>query len=145
MIALDGTREIVLTPKHLEYIKHINPEMAEFIRQITAKQFVFYWEQEYRIGSIINDPLSLFKTLFPICQGFKIYTEVVFEDLANGLSIVDLDNFHQNEANSIIYTEIDIFQFWPEFLTITLECEIENSEHDLGHFKNFKIIYSSKK
>ncbi|WP_258025907.1 hypothetical protein [Streptococcus parauberis] len=41
MIALDGTREIVLTPKHLEYIKHINPEMAEFIRLITASNLSF--------------------------------------------------------------------------------------------------------
>lgn len=116
-------------------MKHINPEMAEFIRLITAKHFAFYWENEHRIGCIVNDPLALLQALFPICQGFESYTDLVTEGITVGQTIIDQDNFYKKETNSIIYREVDTFQFWSEFLSVILDCGKEELEKDLEHFK----------
>ncbi|EHI70582.1 nucleoside hydrolase [Streptococcus ictaluri] len=136
MVGLDVTRQIVLTPNHLAYMKRMNPEIADFIQQITAAHFDFYWKHEHRIGSVVNDPLALLQVLFPnICSGFSAYTDIVTEGIAIGQSIVDRDDFYHKKANVLIYTEVDAFQFWLHFLAVTLDLPTNTLAADLERFK----------
>ena len=119
MVGLDVTRQIVLTPSLLEYMKDINPEMGRFIEKITRFYFDFHWQYERVIGCVINDPLAVAYLVDPtILTGFEAYTTVVAtDDLARGESMVDDHNFWHRAPNSFVTTQVDTMAFWRQFLT----------------------------
>ncbi|MBT1138798.1 nucleoside hydrolase [Lactiplantibacillus argentoratensis] len=118
MVGLDVTRNIVLTPSLLTYIKDVNPAMGAFVEKITRFYFDFHWEYERVIGCVINDPLAVAGMLDPtILSGFESYTTVVTDGVARGQSIVDDHDFWHNTPNSQIMTKVDVVAFWRLFLT----------------------------
>lgn len=118
MVGLDVTRNIVLTPSLLTYIKDVNPAMGAFVEKITTFYFDFHWEYERVIGCVINDPLAVAGMLDPtILSGFESYTTVVTDGVARGQSIVDDHDFWHNTPNSQIMTKVDVVAFWRLFLT----------------------------
>lgn len=132
MVGLDVTRNIVLTPNHLEYMSRINAQMTEFITKITRFYFDFHWQYEHIIGCVINDPLAVayFINAY-ICEGFDSYTEVVTDGIAMGQTIVDSFDFYHKESNSTILTTVNTNLFWIDFLTVILDAPKNIISNDL--------------
>lgn len=132
MVGLDVTREIVLTPTILEYMKQTSPEIGTFIEKITRFYFDFHWQQERVLGCVINDPLAVVYALYPeVCTGFSSYTEICPEGVARGQSIVDAQNFWQKTPNSTILTQVNRDAFFIEFLGTLLNVTPEIIKQDL--------------
>lgn len=118
MLGLDVTRKIILTPNLLEYMHDLNPDRAEFIREITRFYLDFHWKQEKIIGCVINDPLAVAYAIDPnICKGFDAYTAIVTEGICIGQSVVDSMNFWHREPNSHVLTQTDPLAFMTLFLS----------------------------
>lgn len=132
MVGLDITRKIVFTPNHLEYMKRINPEVADFVGKITGFYFDFHWRYEHIIGCVINDPLALAYFIDKnIASGFDSYTDVVCEGIALGQTVVDQYDFYHKPANSTILTSVDTALFWNDFMTVLLHAQKSVVAHDL--------------
>lgn len=85
MTGLDVTRQIVLTPDLLAYLKRLDPELGSFVSAITKFYFDFHWEWEHLIGCVINDPLAVAHFADPgLCRGFEAYTAVETEGSPGG-------------------------------------------------------------
>ncbi|MCO8297462.1 nucleoside hydrolase [Tetragenococcus halophilus] len=125
MVGLDVTRNIVLTPTILEYMKHTqNEKIYRFIEQITQFYFDFHWEHEKVLGCVINDPLTIAYLLDPeLAQGFNSHVEIATSDISRGQSIVDDHDFWQLADNCYILTNVDQTAFWHLFLTQVLKAE----------------------
>lgn len=118
LVGLDVTRQIVLTPSLLTYVKDVNPEMGRFMEKITRFYFDFHWQYERVIGCVINDPLAVAAVLAPkLLRGFTSYTTVVADGVARGQSIVDDHDFWHAQPNSRVMTRVDVNAFWRLFLT----------------------------
>ena len=132
MVGLDVTREIVLTPNLLEYMRMLNPEVADFVGQITRFYWDFHWKYEHIIGCVINDPLAVAHFIHAdLCQGFESSTEVVTEGIALGQTVVDAADFYHRPANSFILTSVDVKQFFIDFLAIILQVDADLIRADL--------------
>lgn len=118
MVGLDVTRQIVLTPNLLEYIRLLQPDTGRRITEITRFYFDFHWKQEGVIGCVINDPLAVAYFLDrSLCTGFDTYTTIETEGLCIGQSVSDAFDFWHKPANSHILTDTDPLRFWKFFLT----------------------------
>ncbi|HCC00271.1 MAG TPA: nucleoside hydrolase [Ruminococcaceae bacterium] len=118
MVGLDVTRQIVLTPNILAYMRFLNREIADFIEKITRFYFNFHWEHENLIGCVINDPLAVAYCIDPsLCRGIDAYTDVETTGLCMGQSIVDDKGFWGKRPNSYVLTRTDSFQFMSLFLS----------------------------
>lgn len=123
MVGLDVTRQIVLTPSLLSYMKRVNPVLGDFIAQITQFYFDFHWQYERVIGCVINDPLAMAFLIDPtLLSGFNSYTTVATTGVARGQAIVDDHDFWHQQANSHILTQVDVLAFWRLFLTRVLKA-----------------------
>lgn len=132
MVGLDVTRQIVLTPNHLEYMNRMNDEMTNFISKITRFYFDFHWQYEHIIGCVINDPLAISYFIDNhICSGFDTYTNVVTEGIALGQTVIDQYNFYHKPANSYILTKVDTSLFWIDFLTTILDAQKDAISDDI--------------
>ena len=132
MVGLDVTREIVLTPNLLEYMRLLNPDVADFVGQITRFYWDFHWKYEHIIGCVINDPLAVAHFIHAdLCQGFESSTEVVTEGIALGQTVVDAADFYHRPANSLILTSVDVKQFFTDFLARILQVETDVIQADL--------------
>lgn len=126
MVGLDVTRKIVLTPTILEYMKHTDEQIYQFIHQITQFYFDYHWEHEKVLGCVINDPLTVAYLLHPtLMQGFNTHVEIATSGISRGQSIVDDHNFWQLPYNSYILTTVDQTAFWHLFLTRVCKAEEE--------------------
>lgn len=132
MVGLDVTRKIVLTPNLLEYMRFINPEVADFIGKITRFYWDFHWEYEHIIGCVINDPLAVAHFLHEdLCQGFDSYVDVATEGIAMGQTLVDAYHFYNKEANTKVLTQVDTKLFFQDFLAVILNSSKEIICQDL--------------
>ena len=94
MIGLDVTRQIVLTPNILQYMRYTNPVMGERITNITKFYLDFHWKQEGIIGCVINDPLAVAYFIDrTLCSGMEACTRIATEGLCIGQSVVDRFDF----------------------------------------------------
>ncbi len=129
MIGLDVTRQIVLTPNILQYMRYANPVMGERITNITKFYLDFHWKQEGIIGCVINDPLAVAYFIDRnLCQGFASYTTVETQDISIGQTLVDTYHFWNKPDNSYILTQTDAYGFMKFFLQRVInapESEIE--------------------
>ncbi len=117
MVGLDVTRNIVLTPNLLSYIKRINEEKGKFVESIVQFYFDFHWKYEKIIGCVINDPLAVAYFINPsICNGFEAFTTVEAEGICIGQSVVDSMNFWKKHKNSLILTEVNARAFFEMFI-----------------------------
>lgn len=117
MVGLDVTRKIVLTPNIIEFINRLDKDIAKYITDITRFYIDFHWEQEGIIGCVINDPLAVAYFIDrSICDGFESYVEVAEDGIAMGQSIVDSFDFHKNNKNAIVLTDVDEKKFMKMFL-----------------------------
>ncbi|MEZ7551146.1 nucleoside hydrolase [Streptococcus sp. 20925_1_22] len=133
MVGLDVTRSIVLTPNLLEYMRFLQPEVAEFVGRITRFYWDFHWEYEHIIGCVINDPLAIAHFLHEdLCTGFVSYVEVVTEGIALGQTVVDAYDFYHQPANAYIATQVSPSLFFQEFLAILLNQPKETIARDLS-------------
>lgn len=113
MVGLDVTRQIVLTPDLLEYLKRLNPRMGNFVQAITKFYFDFHWQQEHLIGCVINDPLAVaYFADRSLCSGFEAYTAVETGGISIGQTVVDSMNFYQKRANAFVLTKTDPLSFF---------------------------------
>ncbi len=127
MVGLDVTRKIVLTPTILEYMKHTDEQIYQFIQQITQFYFDYHWEHETVLGCVINDPLTIAYALAPtLAKGFNSHVEIATTGISRGQSIVDDHNFWQLPNNSYILTDVDQTAFWHLFLSRV--CKAEGSQ-----------------
>lgn len=112
MVGLDVTRQVVLTPNLLTYMKYLNPERGALLERITKFYFDFHWKQEGLIGCVINDPLAVAYLINPeLCGGFDSYTAVETEGISIGQTVVDAMDFYHRAPNSRILTEVDVYGF----------------------------------
>lgn len=130
MAGLDVTRQIVLTPNLLQYMRFVNPVMGERITNITGFYLDFHWRQEGIIGCVINDPLAVAYFIDrSLCKGFASYTTVETEGISIGQTIVDSYHFWGKADNSYILTDTDAYGFMKFFLQRVInapEPEIDN-------------------
>lgn len=118
MVGLDVTRKIVLTPDILSYMKRMDPETGEFVRQITGFYLDFHWEYEGIIGCVINDPLAVAYFIDgSLCSGFDSFTAVGTGGICRGQSVVDSMNFWKKAPNSHVLTETNRKRFMYFFLS----------------------------
>ena len=126
MIGLDVTRQIVLTPNILQYMRYTNPVMGERITNITKFYLDFHWKQEGIIGCVINDPLAVAYFINPeLCKGFDSYVQIETEGISLGQSVVDSMNFYRKAPNARVLTEVDVYGFFQMFLSRILDQEPE--------------------
>ncbi len=129
MIGLDVTRQIVLTPNILQYMRYTNPVMGERITNITKFYLDFHWKQEGIIGCVINDPLAVAYFIDRnLCQGFASYATVETQGISIGQTLVDPYHFWNKPDNSYILTQTDAYGFMKFFLQRVInapESEIE--------------------
>ncbi|MDO5293434.1 MAG: nucleoside hydrolase [bacterium] len=117
MVGLDVTRDIVLTPSILSYLKRINKEKGSFVEKIVQFYFDFHWEYEKIIGCVINDPLAVAYFVDPtLCNGIEAYTTVETEGLCLGQTIVDAMGFWKKDSNAVICTSVYSTYFMEEFV-----------------------------
>ena len=77
MVGLDVTRQIVLTPDLISYLKRLDSKTGSFVEAITKFYLDFHWEWEHMIGCVINDPLAVaYFADHSLCSGFDAYTAV---------------------------------------------------------------------
>lgn len=132
MVGLDVTREIVLTPNILEYMRQVNPQIAQFVADITRFYYDFHWEYEHILGCVINDPLAVAHFLMEgLCQGFEAYTDVVTEGIALGQTVVDAFDFYKKPSNAYILTEVDRPRFFEDFLSVILHASVDSIKKDM--------------
>ena len=121
MVGLDVTRKIVLTPNLLEYMRFINPEVADFVGKITRFYWDFHWEYEHIIGCVINDPLAVAHFLHEdLCQGFDSFVDLATEGIAMGQTLVDAYHFYGKQANAKVLTQVNTHLFFQDFLSVIL-------------------------
>lgn len=126
IVPLDVTREFVLTPSILSYIKRLNLEVGNFLEKITNFYMDFHWEYEKIIGSVINDPLTILLERNPDLFLGRIYhAECVCDGPARGMLMVDSMDFMKKEKNVIIYEEIEVFEVWKDFLELITGEEVD--------------------
>ena len=132
MVGLDVTRKIGLTPNLLEYMRFINPEVADFVGKITRFYWDFHWEYEHIIGCVINDPLAVAHVLHEdLCQGFDSFVDLATEGIAVGQTLVDTYHFYGKEANAKILTQVNTQLFFQDFLSVILNTSKEIICQDL--------------
>lgn len=136
MVGLDVTRSIVFTPNLLAYCLQINPEIGQFIEDITRFYFAFHWQQEHILGCVINDPLAVAYFIDPaLCRGFDSYTVIETTGIGMGQSIVDAYGFWQKPANTHVLTEVEAISFFRKFLTVILHAPAEIIAADLENLR----------
>lgn len=124
MVGLDVTRQIVLTPNLLEYLKRLNPETGAFVQAITKFYYDFHWEWEHLIGCVINDPLAVaYFADRSLCSGLEAYTAVETEGISVGQTVVDSMNFYRKEANAVVLVQTDAVRFFQMFFARILGVE----------------------
>ena len=132
MVGLDVTRKIVLTPNLLEYMRFINPEVADFVGKITRFYWDFHWEYEHIIGCVINDPLAVAHFLHEnLCQGFDSFVDLATEGIAVGQTLVDAYHFYGKQANAKVLTQVNPRLFFQDFLSVILSTSKEIICQDL--------------
>lgn len=116
MAGLDVTRQIVLTPDLLAYLKRLDPRHGEFVEQITRFYFDFHWEWEHLIGCVINDPLAVaYFANRNLCSGFDAYVDVETQGISIGQTVVDSMNFYRRTPNATVLTQTDPLAFFQLF------------------------------
>ena len=116
MVGLDVTRQIVLTPNLLEYMKRLDPETGEFVQAITKFYFDFHWEWEHIIGCVINDPLAVaYFADRSLCSGQEAYVAIETGGISIGQSVVDSMGFYRKEPNAMVLTRTDPLRFFRMF------------------------------
>ena len=132
MIGLDVTRQIVLTPDILQYMRYANPVMGERITNITKFYLDFHWKQEGIIGCVINDPLAVAYFIDRnLCQGFASYTAVETQGISIGQTLVDTYHFWNKPDNSYILTQTDAYGFMKFFLQRVINAPVTEIERIL--------------
>ena len=126
MVGLDVTREIVLTPNIVEYMRDLDDRTGKFIEKITRFYMDFHWKQEKIIGCVINDPLAVAYFLKPeICGGIDAYTDIETEGICAGQSVVDSQDFWRKKPNSHVLTYTDPLAFMTMFISRVFKREPE--------------------
>lgn len=148
MAGLDVTRQIVLTPDLLEYLKRLDPRTGNFVQAITRFYFDFHWKQEHLIGCVINDPLAVaYFADRSLCQGVEAYTQVETEGICLGQTVVDTmsygkkgavsrngqpetvcegTDFYGKRPNSLVLTKTDPLRFFQLFFDRLLNMDRED-------------------
>ena len=133
MVGLDVTREIVLTPKLIDWMKTENTTMGEFVEKITGFYMKFHWKQEHIVGCVINDPLAV--AYFydrDICQGFEAFTQIETMGISIGQSVVDSMDFYRKKANARILTQVDKIAFFDLFFASLLGKNKEELNYEIN-------------
>lgn len=121
MIDLDVTRQIVLTPDLIAYLKRLDENTGSFVQAITKFYLDFHWEWEHMIGCVINDPLAVaYFADHSLCSGFDAYTAVETGGISIGQTVIDSMNFYKKESNSIVMTQTDPVRFFTFFFAALL-------------------------
>ncbi len=126
MVGLDVTRQIVLTPDLITYLKRLDKRQGNFVSAITKFYMDFHWEWEHLIGCVINDPLAVaYFADRSLCSGFDAYTDVAVEDISIGQTVVDSMDFYKKHANARILTQTDPLRFYQLFFSSLLGIPAE--------------------
>ena len=126
MVGLDVTRQIVLTPDLIAYLKRLDRNTGSFVEAITKFYFDFHWEWEHMIGCVINDPLAVaYFADHSLCSGFDAYTAVETGGISIGQTVIDSMNFYKKESNSVVMTKTDPIRFFTFFFSALLHKKPE--------------------
>lgn len=118
MVGLDVTRQIVLTPDLISYLKRLDSKTGSFVEAITKFYLDFHWEWEHMIGCVINDPLAVaYFADHSLCNGFDAYTAVETGGISIGQTVVDSMNFYKKESNSVVLAQTDPVRFFTFFFS----------------------------
>ena len=121
LVGLDVTRQIVLTPDLISYLKRLDSKTGSFVEAITKFYLDFHWEWEHMIGCVINDPLAVaYFADHSFCSGFDAYTAVETGGISIGQTVVDSMNFYKKESNSVVLTQTDPVCFFTFFFSCLL-------------------------
>lgn len=126
MVDLDVTRQIVLTPDLISYLKRLDKSIGFFVQAITKFYLDFHWEWEHMIGCVLNDPLAVaYFADHSLCSGFDAYTAVETGGISIGQTVIDSMNFYKKESNSIVMTQTDPIRFFTFFFSALLHKKPE--------------------
>lgn len=126
IVPLDVTRDFVLTPSILSYIKRLNFEVGNFLEKITNFYMDFHWEYEKIIGSVINDPLTILLERNPdLFFGRAYHAECICDGPARGMLMVDAMDFMKKEKNVIIYEEMEVLEVWRYFIEVMTGQDVD--------------------
>ncbi len=126
MVGLDVTRQIVLTPDLLEYMKCLDSCHGDFVQKITKFYYDFHWEWEHLIGCVINDPLAVaYFADRSLCQGFESYVDVETSGISLGQTVVDSMNFYRRLPNANVLTQTNPKEFFYLFFGRLLKKQRE--------------------
>lgn len=126
IVPLDVTRKFVLTPNIIALIKRMNKKIGDFIDNITNFYMDFHYEYENIIGSVINDPLVIMAEEFPEYFSSSYYhADVLCDNKARGMLMVDEKDFLKKEKNIILYTGINEIAVWEKFIEIITKKEVD--------------------
>lgn len=108
LVPLDVTRDVVLTPNHIELLRQFNDPKADFIADISKFYIDYHWQAEGTLGCVINDPLAVAAFLDPsLCTGEAFYVDIITEGKAIGMSMVDTQGILNKKPNALVQTEVD--------------------------------------
>lgn len=126
MVDLDVTRQIVLTPDLIAYLKRLDENTGSFVQAITKFYLDFHWEWEHMIGCVINDPLAVaYFADHSLCSGFDAYTAVEAGGISIGQTVIDSMNFYKKVSNSVVMTQTDPIRFFTFFFSALLHKKPE--------------------
>ncbi len=126
MVDLDVTRQIVLTPDLIAYLKRLDENTGSFVQAITKFYLDFHWEWEHMIGCVINDPLAVaYFADHSLCSGFDAYTAVETGGISIGQTVIDSMNFYKKVSNSVVMTQTDPIRFFTFFFSALLHKKTE--------------------
>lgn len=123
MIGLNVTRQIILLPEVLEYMKKLDPKMGNGIEKLTN----FYRDsQKVEDVCILHDPLALAYYLKnSIGQGGLYHTRIVNCGESVGRSIVEDDHKTGKRRNSFVLEEVSPFMFFDLFIDKVFKSDKE--------------------
>ncbi|MCF0106214.1 MAG: nucleoside hydrolase [Holdemanella sp.] len=132
MVPLNVTRQIVLTPELLEYMKQVNKVQGDFVEKITKFYFYFHLTWENLIGCVINDPLAVAYFINRnLCAGIDAYVDIETQGISIGQSVVDTLDFYKNEKNAHVLTSVDEHAFFEMFFSKVLDIPEEQLKFEV--------------
>lgn len=118
MTGLDVTRQVVMTPNHLQLIRNFDNPLGDIIYRMMQFYQDFHWQAERTLGCVVNDPLAVAEFIRPeLCEGEDLYMKVITDGEAEGMTMGDSQGILGHEPNVHVLTGVDSGAFMRFLLT----------------------------
>ncbi len=122
VIGLDVTRQTLLTPLHLKFLKHQGTPLSDWLVKLTLHYLNIHWELNGIVGCTLNDPLAVLAAFMPELLTFQDYSvDVATDGLCRGQMVVDYTELWGKRRNARLATDVNVDAFLEEFLVRILK------------------------